>query len=159
MGNVTPELRARSGAENDRSARNCTAPQLGARRHLPQPPHLLHASPVMFSVQNDASHVHQPRLSPDLGGVPTCKRCKPARKRHWHHRKQIPSSVATMGVVLVLRRPLPPERVAVIAGVIVLAVANGFDYYIWTLLPLQVFFWGLLAVAVADAHPQQENTR
>jgi hypothetical protein len=58
-----------------------------------------------------------------------------------------------LGVVLALRRPITPERVAVVAGGIVLAVANGFDYYVWTLLPFQVFFWGLLAAAIADAYP------
>lgn len=63
------------------------------------------------------------------------------------------------GLALAARRPIPPERAAVVAGVVALGVASGFDYYVWALLPSQVLFWGLLAAAIADAFPPQPNTR
>lgn len=57
----------------------------------------------------------------------------------------------TSGVMAVLQHPTI-ERIALLAGVMALAVVSLFDHYTWTLIQIQTLWLGMLALALAPDH-------
>lgn len=63
---------------------------------------------------------------------------------------------STSGLIAALHQPLTALRVSLIAGFVALAVTGFVDYHTWSLLPFQILWWGMLALAITP-EPIQAN--